>query len=124
MLPNPHKLPKDMYHSMVLVKELSMGYEKIDVCRDNCMLFWKEYEKEKKCLKCGKSRYVDVVNEDSETVSTDVAHKQLRYMLITPRIKRLFLLKKLPCTCGGKRKVCVRMIKSWSTLQMGMHGRL
>jgi len=51
-------------------------------------------KKRKKCLKCGKSRYVDVVNEDSETVSTDVAHKQLRYMLITPWIKRLFLLKK------------------------------
>jgi len=56
VLPNPHKLPKDMYHSKVLVKDLGMGYEKIDVCRDNCMLFWKEYEKEEKCLKCGKSR--------------------------------------------------------------------
>ena len=48
-------------------------------------------KKRKKCLKCGKSRYVDVVNEDSETVSTDVAHKQLRYMTITPRKKQLFL---------------------------------
>jgi len=45
-----------MYHSKVLVKDLGMGYEKIDVCRDNCVLIWKEYEKEEKCLKCGKSR--------------------------------------------------------------------
>jgi len=56
VLPNSYKLPKDMYHSKVLVKDLGMGYEKIDVCRDNCMLIWKEYEKEEKCLKCGKSR--------------------------------------------------------------------
>jgi hypothetical protein len=43
-----------------------MKYEKIDVCPDNCMLFWKEQAKEKKCLKCCKSRLVEVVNEDGD----------------------------------------------------------
>jgi hypothetical protein len=38
VLPNPNKLPKDMYHSKKLVKGLSMDYEKIDVCRNSCML--------------------------------------------------------------------------------------
>jgi hypothetical protein len=46
------------------------------------MLFWKEHGREQKCLKCGKSRYVELVNEDGEKVVTKVAHKQLRYMLI------------------------------------------
>jgi hypothetical protein len=32
VLPNPNKLPKDMYHSKKLVKGLGMDYEKIDVC--------------------------------------------------------------------------------------------
>jgi hypothetical protein len=32
VLPNPYKLPKDMYHSKKLVKGLGMDYEKIDVC--------------------------------------------------------------------------------------------
>jgi hypothetical protein len=32
VLSNPNKLPKDMYHSMKLVKGLSMDYEKIDIC--------------------------------------------------------------------------------------------
>jgi hypothetical protein len=27
------------------------------------MLFWKEHDSEHKCLKCGKSRYVELVNE-------------------------------------------------------------
>jgi hypothetical protein len=49
-----------------------MEYEKIDVCQDNCMLFWKEHGREHKCLKCGKLRYVELVNEDGEKVVTKV----------------------------------------------------
>jgi hypothetical protein len=46
--PKPNKLPKDMYFSKTIVKGLSMDYEKIDVCKNNCMLFMKEHVKEKK----------------------------------------------------------------------------
>jgi hypothetical protein len=42
-----------MYHSKTIIKGLGMDYEKIDVCKNNCMLFMKEHAKEKKCLKCG-----------------------------------------------------------------------
>jgi hypothetical protein len=87
VLLNPNKLLKDMYHSKNLVKELGMDYEKIDVCRNSCMLFWKEHKEENKSLKCGKSRCVEDVNDDGETVTTEVAHKQLRYRPIAPRLK-------------------------------------
>jgi hypothetical protein len=53
--------------------------------------FWKEHKDEKQCLKCGKLRYVEVVNDDGEMVITKVAHKQVRYMPITPRLKRMFV---------------------------------
>jgi hypothetical protein len=36
-----------------------------------------------------------VVNEDGASVSPKVAVKQLRYMLITPRLKRLYLSKEI-----------------------------
>jgi hypothetical protein len=71
-----------------------MDYEKIDVCQDNCILFWKEHINEKKCLKCGKSRFVEVINVDGDEVMTEIAYKQLRYMPLTPRLKQLFILKK------------------------------
>jgi hypothetical protein len=64
-----------------------MDYEKIDVCRNSCMIFWKEHKEENKCLKCGKLRYIEVRNDDCETVTTEVAHKQICYMPITPRLK-------------------------------------
>ena len=88
----------DIYHAKKIVSTLGMKYENTDVCPDNCMIFWKEHKDEAKCLKCDKSRYVEVYNEDGETVLTQVAHKQLRYMLITPQLKRLFLSKKPPAT--------------------------
>jgi hypothetical protein len=51
VLLNPNKLPKDMYHSKKLVNWLGIDYEKIDVCRNSCMLFWNEHKEENKCLK-------------------------------------------------------------------------
>jgi hypothetical protein len=82
VLPNPNKLPKDMYHSKKLVKGLGMDYEKIDVYRNSCMLLWKEHKEENKCLKCGKLMYVEVVNADGEMETTKVAHKQIHYIPI------------------------------------------
>jgi hypothetical protein len=41
ILLKPQKMPKDMYHSKKLMCALSMKYEKIHVCLDNCMLFFK-----------------------------------------------------------------------------------
>jgi hypothetical protein len=48
------------------------------------MLFWKECKEENKCLKFGNPRYIKVINDDGEIVTTEVAHKQLRYMPIVP----------------------------------------
>jgi hypothetical protein len=58
------------------------------------MLFWNEHINEKKCLKCGKSRFIEVINDDGEEVMTKIAYKQLHYMLLIPRLKRLFISKK------------------------------
>jgi hypothetical protein len=48
VLLNPNKLPKDMHHSKKLVKGHGMNYEKIDVCRNSCMIFCKEHKEENK----------------------------------------------------------------------------
>jgi hypothetical protein len=66
VLSDNHKLPRDMYQSKILLSGLGMDYERINVCQDNRMLFWKEHINEKKCLKCGKSQFVEVINVDSE----------------------------------------------------------
>ncbi|WVZ52380.1 hypothetical protein U9M48_003447 [Paspalum notatum var. saurae] len=94
VLPQPHKLPKDMYHCKRLTKSLGMGYEKLDMYPDSCMIFWGDHKDEKKCLSCGKGRYVEVVNEDGEKVTADIAHKQLCSFPLAPRFKWLLLSHK------------------------------
>jgi hypothetical protein len=70
-------LPKDMYHSKTIIKGLGMDYEKIDVCKNNCMLFMKEHAGEKKCQKCGQSRFLVVVNDEGDKVMIDVAEREI-----------------------------------------------
>jgi hypothetical protein len=77
-----------------LLSSLGIDYEKIDACKDNCILFYEEHKDETECLKYGKSRFIEVVNKDSEKVTMKVAHKQLRYMPLTPQMKQLFVSKK------------------------------
>jgi hypothetical protein len=95
LIPTKHNMPKDLYQSKKIVSGLSMNYEKIDVCEKNCMLFWKEHKNDTECMHCGRSRYVKVRNEDGVSVNTKVAIKQLCYVLITPRLKQLFLFKEI-----------------------------
>jgi hypothetical protein len=91
MFPPNHKMQKGTYQCRKLLSGSGMDYQKIDVCLDSCMLFWKDHENDSNFLKCGKSRYVEVKNNDAEKVTSTIAQTQLDYMLLAPRVKRLFL---------------------------------
>lgn len=93
VLPANHKMPKDMYQSKKILAGLGMNYEKIDVCEKNCMLFSGNHVNDTHCMHCGSSRYVQVTDEEGVSVTTRVATKQLRYMPITARLKRLYMSK-------------------------------
>jgi hypothetical protein len=91
LIPVKHNMLKDLYQLKKIVADLGMNYEKIDVCEKNCMLFWKEHNDDIEYMNCGRSRYVKVVHEDGASVTTKVVLKQLRYMPVTLRLKRLYL---------------------------------
>jgi hypothetical protein len=52
-----------------------MNYKKIDVCKKNCMLFWKEHKDDTEYMHYSRSKYVKVVNEDGASVTTKVVVK-------------------------------------------------
>jgi hypothetical protein len=81
-----HNMMKDVYQSKKIVADLG-------VCEKDCMWFWMEHEDDIECMHCGRSRYIKVVNEDGASVTTKVVVKHLCYILITPRLKRLYLSK-------------------------------
>ena len=95
ILPENHKLPKNLYFAKKILAGLGMKYEKIDVCPNNCIMFWEEDGTDKLdcCNQCNASRYVQVTNDEGESVTTKVAAKQLRYMQPDSRFLRMHLCK-------------------------------
>lgn len=59
-----------------------MPYQKIDVCYNNCMLYYKENKNKDKCDVCGTSRYEEGQN--------GIPRKVLRYLPIKDRLQRLY----------------------------------
>ncbi|XP_028125191.1 uncharacterized protein LOC114322108 [Camellia sinensis] len=64
-------------------------YEAIHACKNDCILFWKDNAKLENCPTCLESRYK--FNNQS---GKKIPHKILRYFPLTPRLKRLYMLKK------------------------------
>ncbi|KAK2420664.1 hypothetical protein QL285_031368 [Trifolium repens] len=52
MLPETEKLPENFYRSKKMVKDLGLGYEKIDACPNHCMLYDRENKDPKVCSAC------------------------------------------------------------------------
>ncbi|XP_074336473.1 uncharacterized protein LOC141673618 [Apium graveolens] len=70
-----------------MVKKLSLGYEKIHACENDCMLFYGDDKYLENCKYCELSRYKDATNGGSDTIP----RKILRYFKITPRLQRLYM---------------------------------
>ncbi|XP_071740336.1 uncharacterized protein [Rutidosis leptorrhynchoides] len=108
----PHAaIPNSLYELRKIIRDLGVGYEKIDACPNDCMLYWKENKDKIKCDVCQTSRYKQI-NNDSENESTTEADndgdykakkvraKVLRYFPLIPRLQRLFMS---PKTVGSMR---------------------
>jgi hypothetical protein len=74
---------------------MGLGYEKIPICRNDCMLFWKDNKDLDSCLKCGQSKWKDEVDldDDGQPISTSKKRpaKVLRWFPLIPRLQRLFM---------------------------------
>lgn len=82
LMPPDANLSKDFYQSKKLLEGLGMPYVKIDVCKNNCMLYYKDNEHKEKCDICNTSRYQEGPNK--------VPRKVLRYLPLKDRLQRLY----------------------------------
>jgi predicted nucleic acid-binding Zn-ribbon protein len=58
MLPKENKVPANTYYTKKLISPLTMGVEKIHVCRNHCILYrGADYMNLDSCPNCGVSRY-------------------------------------------------------------------
>ena len=81
-------IPRSTYEAKKILHNLGISYGHINVCKNDCTLFWKENKDLDKCPKCDESRY-RLINGNGKKIP----HKVLRYFPLTPRLKRLCMFK-------------------------------
>ncbi|XP_020081003.1 uncharacterized protein LOC109704650 isoform X2 [Ananas comosus] len=96
--PEGTSLPSSYYEAKKLIKDLGLGYEKIHVCPNDCMLYWGETMDQEYCNVCGSSRWT--MNKDDDDGSDDLRRKKkpakiLRYFPLIPRLKRIYMSSKV-----------------------------
>ena len=92
-------LPKSYDEAKKYLKELGLGYENIDVCKNNCVLFWDKNADKNVCPVCKESRWKD------DTGTKRVQHKVLRYFPLLPRLKRIYASKRTSKETQWHKKV-------------------
>jgi hypothetical protein len=82
ILPERNKLKKNFHATKSMMKPLGLGYQKIDIRLNFCMLYYLENSELTESMTCGHSRYKPRTGRGK----TLVAYKKLRYFPITPRL--------------------------------------
>jgi len=87
ILPKGNRLKENFYAAKSMMKSLGLGYQKIDMCPNFCMLYYLENVELTECMTCGHSRYKPRTGRGK----TLMAYKKLGYFTNTPRLQRLFI---------------------------------
>src|SRR6266540_6446651 len=94
MLPEGNELPANTYRAKKVLCPLGLEVEKIHACRNDCILYWKEFADLHSCLVCGASRYKGKIGpegvEECVEVTKGTPTKVAWYLPIIPLLKCLF----------------------------------
>ena len=94
MLPEGNELPANTYRAKKVICPLGLEVEKIHACRNDCILYRKEFANLHSCPVCGASRYKGKIGpegvEEYVEVTKGTAAKVALYLPIIPCLKRLF----------------------------------
>ncbi|KAL1212282.1 hypothetical protein V5N11_026976 [Cardamine amara subsp. amara] len=89
-LPEGNQSTGSHYETEKLMRNLGLPYHTIDVCINNCMIFWKDDEKENKCLFCGAKRW----KPKDDRRRSKVPYSRMWYLPIGDRLKRMYQSEK------------------------------
>ncbi|KAL3638092.1 hypothetical protein CASFOL_018105 [Castilleja foliolosa] len=92
VLPAGNLVPANFYESKKLLRGIGLPVEKIDCCKNNCMIFWgNELDSSlTACKICNEPRYKPIDQGNKKRRKTLVAHKKMYYIPLTPRLQRLY----------------------------------
>ena len=84
ILPEDNLAPGSYYEVQKLVAGLQLPYEVIDVCIDNCMIYWGADKERDNCKFCRKPRYQETRGR------VPIPFKRMWYLPLTERLQRLY----------------------------------
>ncbi|KAL0409440.1 UNVERIFIED_CONTAM: hypothetical protein Sradi_1878400 [Sesamum radiatum] len=87
-MPCDHSFPVDYYNTKKSIKDLGLSMEKIDACKNGCMLYWKDDIDMDLCKFCREAKYKPTRERNLNRKKTPYA--VLRCLSITPRLQRLY----------------------------------
>ena len=115
VLPENHKMPKNLYECKRLLSGLKMPYVKIDACVNDCMIYYKQDENKEKCDFCEESRYV-AVEEPTHRGRKRKPIAHVKFWVICHSYQGCSgsaWSQKLQSTCGGTRRANVLTPVLW-----------
>ncbi|XP_010677833.3 uncharacterized protein LOC104893423 [Beta vulgaris subsp. vulgaris] len=99
--PQIMEFPSSYYEGKKVIKDLGLGYEKIDACPNNCMLYWGDSAEKDECQICHTSRWKaakgkegDISDKGKEACKKGEPAKVTRYFPLIPRLKRIYMSSK------------------------------
>ncbi|XP_057775147.1 uncharacterized protein LOC130994128 [Salvia miltiorrhiza] len=93
VVPEDNLVTGDFYSAKKLLRGMGLPVERIDCCRNNCMLFWGDDDDLHECKFCDAKRYKESSGASGSRQRRLVAVSQMHYFPITPRLQRLYASK-------------------------------
>ncbi|XP_019089550.1 PREDICTED: uncharacterized protein LOC104731108 isoform X2 [Camelina sativa] len=93
ILPEGNVASKSYYETEKLMHTLSMPYHRIDVCQNNCMIYWGDPDESLIiCKFCEHPRYKPEKSSRKRASGTKrIPYKRMFYLPLSDRLKRLYL---------------------------------
>ena len=94
------EFPSSYYEAKKMISALGLGYQKIDVWLNDCILYWGELSEKDSCHVCGVSRWKTVKGNEGQTcegntnVKMGEPAKVMCYFPLIPRLRRIYMSPK------------------------------
>ncbi|XP_060195230.1 uncharacterized protein LOC132624470 [Lycium barbarum] len=89
LMPTDNIMTDSFYSTKKLMRGLGLPVEKIDCCKNSCMIYWREDSELVNCKFCAHPRFKRSKHRRSKQ-QTNIPYKQMSYFPLTPRLQRLY----------------------------------
>ncbi|XP_019158513.1 PREDICTED: uncharacterized protein LOC109155282 [Ipomoea nil] len=88
--PEDNLVPDNFYETKRLLRGMGLPVQKIDCCKNNCMIYWESDIDMTTCKFCAHPRFKQTSSGATKRQKTNVAYKKMYYFPLLPGLQRLY----------------------------------